>query len=553
VQSISSEFHSLLILEFNDGTDINMAMMEVREKLDQIQGSLPDDVADPMIIKFNPNMMPIFSFSLTQEGKDMADVTKFVEKTVKQRLEKLEGVASLSVNGGSSRQIEVVLDREKLDVLGLDAEIISNLLKAQNFNFPIGSIEEEEKSYTLRASSEFSSIEEIQNFILAEIPEISLPDGSVLDPFTTISLQKNLGIQMAENTLDYSELSVEEMAVVSVLSKMDQATMSTITLQDLATISYVEKNSNTYSKINGEDAITLSIQKQGDSNTSTVVSLVRDELDQIQKDFPGTKVTITLDQGKYIDQMVQSVSWNAIAGALLAVLILFIFLKDIRPTIIIGLAIPISVIVAFSAIYFTGITLNIVSMGGLALGIGMLVDNAVVVLENIYRLRKEGKSRKEAAIMGTTQVTGAIVASTLTTVAVFIPVVFVKGFTAQIFQEMALTVTITLVASLLVALTLVPMMSSKLIKKPDTSKHHHMMDASNHFYTKVLGLALKHKIVVGIVTLLAFSISIFGVLQVGTELMPATDEGQISIEVSMPRGSLYQDTVTEVSKLENYL
>lgn len=553
VQSISSEFHALLILEFNDGTDIDMAMLEVREKLDQIQGSLPEEVSDPMVIKFNPNMMPIMSFSLTQDGKDMVDVTRFVNQTVKQRIEKLEGVASLSVSGGSSRQIEVILDKEKLDALGLDATMISNLLMAQNFNFPIGNIEEADKNYTLRASSEFSSIEDIQEFIIAKVPEVKTKDNHVIDPFTTLQLQKSIAQQIADNTLDYTKLSEEEAAVLAVLSNPDQVNENRITLKDLGSISYVEKNSNTYAKVNGEDAITLSVQKQGEANTSTVVSLVREELEKIQKDHPGTEVVITLDQGQYIDQMVESVSWNAIAGALLAVLILFIFLKDIRPTIIIGLAIPISVVVAFSAVYFTGITLNIVSMGGLALGIGMLVDNAVVVLENIYRLRKEGMTRVDAAIMGTTQVSGAIVASTLTTVAVFLPVIFVKGFTAQIFQEMALTVTITLLASLLVALTLVPMMSSKLIKKPDTSKHHHMMEASNRFYTQVLHWALKHKILVGALTLFAFSISIIGVLRVGTELMPATDEGQISIEINMPRGSLYQDTVTEVSKLEKYL
>ena len=553
IRSISSEFNALLILEFNDGTNIDLAMLEVREKLDLIENNLPDGISAPMVIKFNPSMMPIMNFSLSQEGTETADLTTFIEKTVRPRIERLEGVASVNVSGGSSKEIEVLIDSEKLELLGLEASMISNILKAQNFNFPIGSLEEDGKDYTLRASSEFKSIDEIKELILFSVPQVALADGTELDPWEVLSLQRSVGAMMATGNVDMTTLNPKEMAVLMVLSDLGNATMELLTLEDLAEIKYVEKNTNVYSKVNGENAISISIQKQADANTTTVVDRVHSEIDKIIKDYPNTEIVVVLDQGKYISQMVDSVSLNAVIGAVLAVVILFIFLKDLRPTIVIGLAIPISVIVAFSAIYFTGITLNIVSMGGLALGIGMLVDNAVVVLENIYRLRKLGLSKTEAAIQGSQQVTGAIVASTLTTIAVFMPVVFVKGFTAQIFKEMALTVSITLIASLLVALTLVPMLSSKLIKKPDSSRHHHFMNASNRFYTRLLKRSLKHKWVVVLVTLVAFSISILGITQVGTELMPQTDEGQISVSIAMPRGSLYRDTVTEVVKIEAYL
>jgi multidrug efflux pump subunit AcrB len=553
IRSISSEFNALLILEFNDGTNIDLAMLEVREKLDLIEGSLPSGISAPMVIKFNPSMMPIMNFSLSQEGVETADLTTFIEKTVKPRIERLEGVASVSVSGGSSKEIEVLIDSEKLEILGLEVSMISNILKAQNFNFPIGTLEENGKDYTLRASSEFKSIDEIKELILFSVPLVSLADGTELDSWEVLTLQRSVGAMMTTGNVDMATLNPKEIAVLMVLSDLSNATMEILRLDDLAEINFVEKNTNVYSKVNGENAISISIQKQADANTTTVVERVHGEIDKIVRDFPNTEIVVVLDQGKYISQMVDSVSLNAVIGAVLAVFVLFIFLKDLRPTIVIGLAIPISVIVAFSAIYFTGITLNIVSMGGLALGIGMLVDNAVVVLENIYRLRKLGLSKTEAAIQGSQQVTGAIVASTLTTIAVFMPVVFVQGFTAQIFKEMALTVSITLIASLLVALTLVPMLSSKLIKKPDSSTHHRFMDATNQLYSRLLKGSLKYKWVVVVITLIAFSISIFGITQVGTELMPQTDEGQISIAIAMPRGSLYRDTVTEVVKIENYL
>lgn len=556
IQSISSEFSSIIIIEFNDGTDIDMAMLEVREKLDLIWSQMPDGVNDPMTMKFNPDMMPIMAVSVTQEGESMLDVTDFVNKVVKTRLERQEGVAQVSINGGETQYVEIVLDSDKVELLGLNRDAISGILFAQNFNFPAGSIEEDGKNYTLRTASEFTSVEDIEDTILMQVPVIKLPDGTQLDKFDVFKLQKEMMTMMQSGdmgSVDPSTMDPMTLAAISVFSDLENAEMENITLGDFATLNFVSENANVYTKVNGDNAVTLSMQKQTDINTSDVVANIHDEIEAIKKDYPGTEFTILLDQAEYINQMVGNISMNGLIGGILAIIILFVFLKDLRPTIVIGIAIPISIIVAFSAIYFTGITLNIVSMGGLALGIGMLVDNSVVVLENIYRLRKQGMKRAEAAIQGAHQVAGAIVASTLTTVAVFMPVVFVQGFTADMFKEMALTVSITLLASLLVSLTLVPMLSSKLIKKPDTSTHHKLMDKTRDFYSKVLKGAVHHK---GKVIVLTVAITVASMALVGTvggELMPQTDEGIINVNIEMPKGSIFKDTVEEVKKVEAYL
>jgi HAE1 family hydrophobic/amphiphilic exporter-1 len=448
---------------------------------------------------------------------------------------------------------------------------------------PAGTITENDKDYSIRAVGKFETIEDIEDLVLIEMPfpvienpvtgeEMDLwevLDAMKLYPemFEGIDLFGGLtGLTSGMTSMPGMDTSSTETTSLdttspdttttstdnSAMADMEMTTIS-IKLTDIATIDYIELEGIDYSKVNGEDSIAISLQKQNNVNTTDIAKLIKEEMTAIIKDYPDTAALITLDQAKYIDQMVSSVVINAIIGGILAVMILFIFLKDIRPTIIIGISIPVSIIAAFTALWLANITLNLVSLGGLALGIGMLVDNSVVVLENIYRMRKDGQSRVDAAVNGAKQVGGAIIASTLTTVAVFMPVMFVQGFTAEIFQEMAIVVSITLLASLIVALSLVPMMSSKLIKKPDTSMHHKAMDRARAFYSRILSKALRHRVAVVILTVVLFASSIFGVIQLGMELMPASDEGQISISVKMPKGTTFSDTVLEVKKVEEIL
>ncbi|MCT4545030.1 MAG: efflux RND transporter permease subunit [Vallitalea sp.] len=541
IQSVSSEHNSLVIVEFVESANMDVAMLDMREKLDMVTSYFPDEVSSPMLIKFNPSMMPIMGFAITKEGSSMSEVGDFIENVVQPRLERIEGVASVTINGGVENQIEITLDSEKLELLGIDSKMISNLLKASNFDMPAGQITEGDKDITIRTLGKFTSIKDIEDFILMEMP-IPVIQGNKQDIWEVLKKKAT------NNTLVSHQQNPQNLANPNIKTEM-----TTIKLEDIATINQVEKNEHVYSKVNGEDSISLMIQRQTEFNTTDVAKKVNKEIEKIKAEYSDMNILTILDQSKYINDMVSSVSINAIIGALLAIFILFIFLKDIRPTIVIGIAIPISIIVSFTFIWLSGISLNVVSLGGLALGIGMLVDNAVVVLENIYRMRREGKSKVVASIEGSKQVAGAITASTLTTIAVFLPVIFTKGFTAQIFKEMALTVTLTLLASLLVALTLVPMLSSKLIKKPDTSNHHKAMDGFRNYYVKLLKGSLKRRGLVFILAIIIFAASIYGALTIGTEFMPTTDEGQITITASMPKGTTYNNTVQKVKQIEEIL
>lgn len=580
IQSISSENSSMVIVEFNEATNMDVAMLDMREKLDMITGYFPDDVGSPMLIKFNPSMMPIMGFAVTKEGSDMSEVGDFVENIVKPRLERIEGVASVSINGAVKKQVEVTLDSEKLDLLGIDSDMVSKLLQGSNFDMPAGQITEDDKDITIRTLGKFDSIEDVEDFILMKMP-VPVIQGKKADIWDLLKQKKDSSNDsqdsaVADNNAGMTMPNVGEMPDMAQMPNTDQMAdnnampnpsqmpsnvsipgiemeTTTIRLSDIATVKEVVQNDKMYSKVNGEDSISLMIQRQTEFNTTDVSKKVNDAIDEIKDEYPDMNILVTLDQAKYINDMVSSVSLNAIVGAILAILILFIFLKDVRPTIVIGIAIPISIVVSFTFIWLSGISLNVVSLGGLALGIGMLVDNAVVVLENIYRMRKEGKSRRDAAIEGSKQVSGAIIASTLTTIAVFLPVIFVKGMTAQIFKEMAITVTLTLLASLLVALTLVPMLSSKLIKRPDTSTHHKAMDGFRNLYIRILRGSLRHRALVVILTIIIFAASIFGALSIGTELMPTTDEGQITITASMPKGTTYNNTVDKIKQIEDIL
>lgn len=497
--SVSSENNSMIAVEFNEGTNMDVALMEMRENVDMISSYLPDGVEKPMILKLNPNnLMPVMGFSVTYEDKDLAEVTEWVEDTLVPRLERVEGIATVGINGGTTSQIEVTLKSDITENAQVEPSTIVQMLQAQNFNLPAGTFTEEGIDYTIRAIGEFESIDDIRNLPI-------------------------------------------------------QTPMGLITLSDIADVTLVNESNNTYSKVNGEDSITVTIQRQNNANISDVAKGVDNALGEIEEEEENASFVTVFNQADYIEQSVSSVSMNAVIGAVLAIFILFIFLKDIRPTIIIGIAIPISIITTFIFVYFLGVTLNVVSLGGLALGIGMLVDNSIVVLENVFRLRKEGKSRKDAAIEGTAQVGGAIIASTLTTVSVFLPVVFVEGLSAQIFREMALTVTSSLLASLLIALSLVPMLSSKLLKRADDSTHHHFMEASKKGYTRLLRGALRHRFLVIIIVIIIAIGSVFGYAYIGFSLMPESDEGQISITANMPKGTTFNDTVNTVQTIEEAL
>lgn len=500
--STSQENVSIIMLEFESDANMDSAMIEMRENLDMVQSSFPDEVGNPMIIKINPDMIPIMSFSVSKEGLTQQELTMLVNEDILPNIERIGGVASVSVSGAYESEVSVLIDQIKIDAVNttisnallmvdpldetedvqLDKEMISSVLQAQNFEFPVGYINVEGLNYLVRVGDEFQSLEDLQNLVI----------------------------------LDLSPLA------------------PAITLADLADVSFVNANEKEYAKVNGENAISISIQKSSSYATTDVTKEILSVMNALVDD-EDIDYTILLDQGEYIELATGSVINNLLIGAVLAIVILFVFLRNLKATFIVGVAIPISLLFAIILIYLSGITLNIVSLGGLALGIGMLVDNSIVVMENIFRLKKAGYSNKEAAIKGTSQVGGAITASTLTTISVFLPIIFIEGFIKEIFMQMALTITFSLVASLLIALTLVPSISSKIFKENEESKEESpRLSKFKNAYEKVFHFAFRFKAIILPLVIILFGGSIWLASTNGFEYFPISDEGGLTISVTNP-------------------
>lgn len=316
-----------------------------------------------------------------------------------------------------------------------------------------------------------------------------------------------------------------------------------IKLSDVADVAIVDNSADTYCRVNGNNGVVLAVQKQNNYSTADVADKVAAKMQTLTKENKGFHYVNIMDQGVYIDMVTGSVIQNLLMGAILAVFILLLFLKDVRPTVVIACSIPLSVIFAVVLMYFTGITLNVISLSGLALGVGMLVDNSIVVIENIYRLRKEGVPVKEAAITGAKGVAGAITSSTLTTISVFLPIVFTTGLTKQLFVDMGLTIGYSLVASLIVAVTFVPMMSAGVLNKV-TEKDSKFIDKLQELYRKVMTKLLNRKMIVVTVTLALFVGSVIGAMNIGSSLMPSMDSTQMTMTVKMPQGSSMEETAS---------
>ncbi|MDO4312856.1 MAG: efflux RND transporter permease subunit, partial [Eubacteriales bacterium] len=414
------------------------------------------------------------------------------------------GSAQLAVGESAIAQQEAQMEEAKNEAYAstdmgsvLNVEMVQTLLSAQNFAMPAGYVNEDGIDYLVRVGDKFRSIDEIRDLVL-----------------------------------------------------LDTEGVGTVKLFDVADVQLVNNEDETYAKLNGETAMMLSIQKQTGYSTGDVSDRVLEKLDELSDDEEiGVKTVTLMDQGVYIDLVVDSVLQNLLYGAVLAILVLLIFLRSFKSTLIIACSIPISIMTALVVMYFTGITLNIISLSGLALGVGMLVDNSIVVIENIYRMRnEEGASAKEAAIQGAKQVAGAIAASTLTTICVFAPIVFTKGITRQLFVDMGLTIAYSLLASLLVALTVVPMMASGLLKKTE-SKESSFMVRVKDAYGRLIVKALKVKPLVLIGALAVLVVSAGLAMSRGTEFMPAMESTEVAMTLEMEKGSTMEETAAVADEL----
>ncbi|MGB9847425.1 MAG: efflux RND transporter permease subunit, partial [Desulfotomaculales bacterium] len=355
-----------------------------------------------MVFKMDPNQIPIMQ--LVVSSQDPQTLKNILEDTIKPRLERVGGVASVWTAGENEREIQVLADPVRLEGYGLTLNILAGALAGENANIPGGSVREGKKDWLVRVAGEFKSLDEIRKVV------VGTPDGVPLH------------------------------------------------LEDVAAVVDGQKKVTQYSRLDGRPGVSIFIQKQSGSNTVKVAREVRKALQELEKELPGVRFTAVMDQAQFIERSITHVVWEIFAGSLLAILVMWIFLRNLRSTLIIATSIPISVIATFSLLYFNHMTLNIISLGGLALGVGLIVDDAIVVLENIYRHRQQGFGLVEAARVATEEVGGAVIASTLTTMAVFLPIVFVQGLTDQLFRPMALTVSFSIFASLVVALTVVPLL-----------------------------------------------------------------------------------------------
>ncbi len=409
ITSTSSEGRSSVRVSFTWGTDLDEAADEIRTRIDRIRDDLPEGSQAPRVYKFDLASFPILFLGVSSDTMGPIELREFTEERINRRLERIPGVASIDIRGGLRRQIQVNLDRDKMLALGLSADEITRLLREENLNRPAGKVEEGNLDIFLRTVGEYKAADEIGSTVVAVRDE------------------------------------------------------TPIYLRDVAQVSDGVEEVTTITRINGKSGVRVGINKQSGANTVEVAEGIKREIERLAKDYPDIEIVTIIDTSEYIENAIRNVRNSAVIGGLLAILVLLFFLRSERSTLVIATAIPISIMATFALIYFTGYTLNIMTFGGLALGVGMLVDNAIVVLENIYRKREEGADATTSAVVGTQEVAMAITASTLTTMAVFLPIVFMEGVSGVMYKQLAVVVAFALLASLAVALSLIPVLSSRIL------------------------------------------------------------------------------------------
>lgn len=530
LKSFSREGTSLVIAEFSWGTNIDLASLGMREKIDLVKERLPREAEEPIVLKFNPFARPMMVLSVTGDIPS-EDLLKVCKKILKEKLEKVKGVASAAISGGRERQIYVDINQAQLKATKVDILAVTEALKNSNLNYPGGSTKEKFYEYMIRTMGEFQHVGEIGKTV------VSLEDVR--------ELRRK---EAEEATGGWKQQSQE--------SDKDKAkfTKRVIVLNDIANIKDDFKEVTSYSRYNGKENISISIQKQTAANTIGTVKAVKKELQKLKEIMPKeVDVAIVYDQSIFISNAISSVTDAAWQGGVLAFLVQLFFLKNLVNAIIVTMIIPASVLMTLSCMYFMGMSINIMSLAGMALGIGMLVDCAVCVTENTFRLRQEGMNNMDSAIKGADQMTAAVTTSTLTNVAPFLPMIFVVGVIGQIFKDLALSVTFLQLTSLFVAMTLMPrlcaMTKKVFVEKPDFKVILWVRQA----YAKALPGFIRYKYVgLGVMLVLfVFSVWLMGKLDVVP--MPEVDEGKFSIKVEHRTGSVLSVTNGTAKKIEEQL
>ncbi|MBN2325467.1 MAG: efflux RND transporter permease subunit [Spirochaetes bacterium] len=509
ITSNSQEGQSVVTVEYEWGTDMGEAAAELREKLDLVRDYLPDEASQPVLFKFDPSMIPIMVL-LVEGDRDLKSLRYITDNNIKSNFEQIDGVANVQVWGGKQRQVHVDLDRTILASYGLTVDQIITMLRTEHINISGGRVTEGNATYSLRTVGKFKSLEEIKG----------------------IAVDNKRGVP--------------------------------VYLKDVADVydGFIDEDMDAL--VEQKDAIIMTVQKQSGTNTVQVADLIEKKIETLHKFLPpDVKINKFYAPSDFIKDSIRNVWQVALFGGALALIVLLVFLRNIPTTLIISVSIPLSIIVTFIFMYLFKLTLNMMSLGGLALGIGMLVDNSIVVLENIFRYREFGAKPGEAAKLGSAEMSNAIIASTLTTVAVFLPLVFfIQGMARELFRDLAFTVTFSLLSSLIVALTVVPMLSSKVKRVKIRRKVTSLLDVEKELeargsvlrffdrvYKSVLGWALAHRGWFVSMVVVLFIVSVALIRVIGVEFMPESDEGFIQLKISTPIGTDIDTTRRSVSKI----
>jgi len=507
VNSTSRQGLSLLMLEFAWGTDMNQAEIDVRNALEWVEDYLPDDVTDPLIFAFDPAMQPIGFYTVGSDIHGLAELRRISELELEPRIERIPGVASASTTGGLEREIKILLDPLRMRAHSVSVPQVETALMMNNQQVPSGWIEDEEREFTIQTQGEYQSLEQIGNTAVVTHGE------------------------------------------------------TVIRIRDVADIvdGFVESRQQVWT--NGNPAVILVLQRQSDANTVSVTRELNQRLPGIVAELPkGIDIEPVWEQAEFINRSMANLGNTAVQAIVLAFLVLLFFLRNIRSSIIVALSIPISIIVTFAVMDQAGLTLNMISMAGLALAVGLLVDNSIVVLESIYRHREQGKSGRDAADIGSREVAMAITASTLTTVSVFVPVLFVPGIAGEMFNDMVVTICFSLGASLVVALTLVPLLASRILKiRERTSKPSGFkqvgdrigdgIDAAKNRYLKALNWCLSHRLAVLVSTAIIFILSVILLTTRGGEFLPKSDMGYVQMALDRSAGTSLPAMEKSIHKL----
>jgi len=511
MNSSSSEGNSQIRLNFTWGHDLNEAMDDIRTRVDRVRGRLPEDADPPTMFKFDSNSQPIMGLGVeSSDGSlDRVGLRELAEQVLSTRLERVPGVAAVTVNGGLRRQIHVELSREKTTALDLSVDRIVQVLYTENQNVPIGEVYQGDRSYLLRSQGQFETLPQIANLVV--MTRAGVP----------------------------------------------------VYLKDIAEVKDTTEDNRSILRINGRAGVRMQVTKQSGTNTVQIAQGVRREIERINREVPGVHLSLLDDSAKFIERSINAVQEHVMLGSGLVILIIFLFLRNFRSTLIVCTSIPISVVGTFALLYFGGLTLNTMTFGGLALGVGMIVDAAIVVLENSFRhMEHHGKDRMQASIDGSEEVWSAILASILTHIAVFVPLLFLEGVSSVMFRQLSIVVVFSLAMSLFVAVTLVPVLCSRLLVLPPPIEQRsgigakmyglseRMLEAMDDGYKRILHLALAHRPSIIGLSVASLVAAAFIYPKLNTEFSTQTDEGQVQVNIELPRGTRIEVTGPVLDRIE---